>query len=417
MFYRWLLMLKKPENNLWTMPALGAVLAVLFALIAKAATVWLPENVLPEIDAPTLESLLDVVASSMLAVSTFSLSIMVSAFASASGNATPRATALVMGDSNTRMAVASFISAFIYAIIARTAMGLGYYGQNGRFMLFVSTVLVLCYLIVTLIRWVGTLSKLGFLGNTLQKIYDAADQSLNEYYRAPDLGAGWQGEAGVGAFELKAGRSGYLTHINMAALQDFAESNGCRIQIMVRPGTLLMPDTLLARIEVEAAQPDIRGGQTDTLADCFIADSARNYAQDPEWGFTVISEVAQRALSPAVNDPGTAVSVLVYLLRLSTGKRPDAQESLYDRLSIVPEDCGGWIRNSFTPIARDGAGIVEVGIVLQKVLAGISRNASRADIAAAARETARQALQRAEQALVAEADKETLRRYHRELFD
>ena len=119
MFYRLLVYLRKPSNALWVMPTVGALLAVLIAMAASWVNVFVPPSFLPDVDLDTLEGLLDVIASSMLAVSTFSLSIMVSAFASASNSATPRATEVVMGDDNTRMAIASFISAFIFAIIAR----------------------------------------------------------------------------------------------------------------------------------------------------------------------------------------------------------------------------------------------------------------------------------------------------------
>ena len=142
MFYRLIVNLRKPGNQLWLMPTAGALLALLIAAAAAWVNVFVPPSFLPDIDLDTLQSLLDVIASSMLAVSTFSLSIMVSAFSSASNGATPRATELVMSDDNTRMAIASFISAFIYAIIARVALGLGYYGQNGRFALFIATFFV-----------------------------------------------------------------------------------------------------------------------------------------------------------------------------------------------------------------------------------------------------------------------------------
>lgn len=158
MLYQWLLVLKKPSNKLWVSAASWALLTVIFVLSLRLGARTLEVASLPDIKQETLESLLNVIASSMLAVTTFSLSIMVAAFASASNGATPRATDLVMGDSTTRTAITSFICAFIYAIIAKTALGMAFYAQNGRFILFISTVAVLLYLIITLIRWVYTLS-------------------------------------------------------------------------------------------------------------------------------------------------------------------------------------------------------------------------------------------------------------------
>lgn len=411
MLYRWLLALKKPSNRLWVEPALGAVLATLFAFAARLLNLWLPPDTLPDIELGTLEGLLDVIASSMLAVSTFSLSIMVSAFASAANSATPRATELVMGDDTTRTAIASFISAFIYSIIAKTALGMGFYGQNGRFVLFVSTALVLAYLIATLIRWVHTLSQLGRMGNTLDKIHTAAAEALRRYRASPSMGAAWQGPPDTDSAVLYARRNGYLTHIDMAGLQKRAEAGDGHIHIQVRPGELIMPDTPLAQV---------CGGAIDIedLRDCFVLDVARSYAQDPSWGFVVLSEAAQRALSPAVNDPGTAIDVMARMMRLLLDAPAKDQDDVpvYDRLSLAGLDEGKWIRDGFAPIARDGAGIAEVGLVMQKVLAGIWRGAPEPAVAAAAEAMAGQSLARAEQTLDFEGDRQAVRERHRRFF-
>ena len=71
MMYRWMLALKKPSNKLWVTPAIWAVIAVCFAFFGRLAEMFLPANVLPHIESATLEGLLNVIASSMLSVSTF----------------------------------------------------------------------------------------------------------------------------------------------------------------------------------------------------------------------------------------------------------------------------------------------------------------------------------------------------------
>lgn len=412
MLYRWLLILKKPGNRLWVTPSLGALLAICFAFTAKLVNLWLPPDSLPDIHLGTLESLLDVIASSMLAVSTFSLSIMVSAFASAAGGATPRATELVMGDDTTRTAIASFISAFIYAIIAKTALGMGFYTQNGRFILFISTALVLVYLIITLIRWVHTLSQLGRMGNTLSKIYTATRISLLDYRRNPDMGACWQRQGEL-PIELRAEEGGYLTHIDMAGLQKRAESADLHLHIAVRPGQLLIPGSLIAAL---SRPPE----DEQALRSCFVLDVSRNYAQDPGWGLIVLSEAAQRALSPAVNDPGTAIDVMARLMRLLVEARPSADENhtvpQYDRLSLAPADGKRWINDAFAPIARDGAAIVEVGDMLQSVLAAIWRGVPENDIAEAARDMAQQALARAQNSPCFADDLARIEARHHALF-
>ncbi|POY42896.1 DUF2254 family protein, partial [Avibacterium endocarditidis] len=84
-----ILWLKKPSNGLWLTPILGALFAVFLALFsAFIKNKALPIDIIPDISEELLNDILSIMASSMLAVSTFSLSIMVSAFSSASNGAT-----------------------------------------------------------------------------------------------------------------------------------------------------------------------------------------------------------------------------------------------------------------------------------------------------------------------------------------
>ncbi len=249
------------------------------------------------------------------------------------------------------------------------------------------------------------------MGNTLGKISSKTEQALQTYYAEPQMGASWRGRLNPGMQVLRAGQSGYLTHINMASLQKLAEEYDTHIYITVRPGKLLMPDTPVACINRPLET-------TDRLLGCFVIAGERTYEQDPEWGFIVLSEAAQRALS-SVNDPGTAVSVMVLMLKLlTTPQQPNPVQLDYDRLSIVEADKNHWIEQSFMPIARDGAnlGSVEVGTVMQKVLGGIHRNAPDPKIAETAKQTAGLALARFRSRLDFDHDAETVARHHRENF-
>lgn len=411
-FYRWLIAVKKPANQLWLVPAYWAIFAVIFAFIARFFGDMLQTGILPDIERSTLDGLLSIVASSMLSVSTFSLSIMVSAFSSAANGATPRAMNLVMADDNTRTAIASFIAAFIYAVIAKTALGMEYYGQNGRFILFVGTIAVLVYLIVTLIRWVFTLSQLGSLGNTLHKISAKTESALDHYYTAPDMGAAWKGSLQQPVRTIYAKQPGYLTHIDMASLQKLAEEHETYVSIIIRPGKLLTPNTVMACLSAGQGNADL----AEKFAGCFVINQERTYEQDPQWGLNVLSEAAQRALSPGINDPGTAISVMVMILRLLTKPHPECEETQYDRLSIIAADSSQWLPQTFLPIARDGAGAAEVGLTMQKVLAGIAANSQDPHIATSAADTAHAVLKRFEQILDFEDDKERLLRQYEELF-
>lgn len=410
--YRLLLWLRDRRNLVWTTPAAASVIAIVMAFGAAAGNVWLPPEFLPNIKAETLESLLGVLATSMLTVTTFSLAVMVSAFAAAASGTTPRALELVMGDDITRLAIASFIAAFIYSIIARTAIGLSVYGQNGRFILFLCTALVLLYLIVILILWVKALTRLGRLDNTLEKIEAATKAALDAYRESATMGAHSSPDPLPPGHDVVAETVGYLTHVDMQSLQELAEEAGTRIHVRIRPGSLVSPGTCLALSE--SADAELR----KKTAEAFVLGSERSYDQDPRFGLIVLSETAQRALSPAVNDPGTAIQVMTIMTRLLIGepKQSEQVDALkFDRISLIALDEAALVSDGFDPISRDGAGMLEVGVRMQKVLSIIAKNCNMT-IARAAVTQAQVALQRAEARFEIERDTRLLTETHRGLF-
>lgn len=408
-FFTLILWLKKPSNGLWLTPVLGAVFAVFLALFAALIkNKSLPLDIIPDISAELLNDILSIMASSMLAVSTFSLSIMVSAFSSASNGATPRATELVMGDNTTRLAIASFISAFVYAVIAKITLGMEYYNEAGRFVLFIGTICVLIYLITTLITWVSTLSQLGLLNNTLDKIETASQQALVNYWESPNMGAKSLEKIHF-SYAIYAHKTGYLSHINMQNLQDFAEKNDCQLEIAIQPGKLIytgMPLAYANKSIDEIAQ----------LQESFIIENNRSYAQDPKFGLLVLSEVAQRALSKAVNDPGTAIKVISVLLRLLLDSKVEKQAVKYDRLAMLNLNEQEFVLQPFTPICRDGSSMLEIHIKVQKTLAILYEMSDSPAISEAAIKQAKIDLDYALQGLVLESEKLLIKSTHQTLF-
>jgi uncharacterized membrane protein len=420
--YRLWVWLRARRNRIWVTPT-GAVLAAVgLALAAKWGNdVW-PADAVPDISRDTLDGLLSVIAASMLSVATFSLGIIVSAFASASRGATPRASELVMGDDGARKAIAAFIAAFIYAIVAKTALGMGYYETVGRFVLFVSTLGVLAYLVARLLLWVRTLSTLGQLHDTLARIERVARKALMEHVQHPAMGAHAAPLAEPQGVPVRSRAVGYLTHINFAGLQHEAERVGATLHVKLRPGAFVDPASTL--LVVEGAALDER--LDEAVQKSFMVGPSRSYDQDPRFGLIVLSEVAQRALSPAVNDPGTAIHVLALMTRLlvevsqaarATGDQAaDAPAAVeHDRITAPLLDEADLVDDGFAPIARDGAATVEVGVRLQKMLAVIAQHGLPA-VAEAARRQAAVALARSDLTDMLPHEHQRLAAVHQEQF-
>jgi uncharacterized membrane protein len=164
MLSKWKWILSQLTRTLWVRASLFAVLAIITALIAIPLERYFELTLGFEIEADSVKSILNILASSMLAVTTFSLSIMVSAYSAASSTVSPRATKLVQQDSTTQNVLATFIGSFLYSLVGIIALSSHVYGNTGRIILFMVTLLVVMIIVITILRWIEHLSKLGRLG-------------------------------------------------------------------------------------------------------------------------------------------------------------------------------------------------------------------------------------------------------------
>ncbi len=404
-------LIRRLRERLWVKPLAYCVLAVAGALLAHAADFTQLASFVPEITTGTLETLLSIISNTMLAVATFAVASMISAYASASGSATPRAFALVVADDMSQMALSSFIGAFIFSIVATIALTTGYYGKAGHFVLFMMVLMTFALVILTFVRWVDSIARLGRLGTTIETVEAAATEALDRRRLQPTLGGQRIGEAdeleGDGE-PLLTTKIGYIQHIEMEALQTIAEDNDIRIMVSALPGTFISPGKPLLFLNGEECSLDDEVKQK--LVEAFLIKDERSYDEDPRFGLIVLSEIAARALSPGVNDPGTAIAIVGTLVRLfANWARPlseDEQSELqFDRIyvpELSPDELFG---DAFTGISRDGAQLVEVGVRLQKAFLALTQ-LDDDELAKVAKQHSRIALLRAENALALANDKE-----------
>ena len=379
MWLKFKLWLSNPAQNLWVQPTLGALFTIGFSVLASITHYFIPERWLIEISASTLSDLLDIISGSMLAVSTFSLSIMVSALVATSSSISPRARVLVMSDASTRLAITSFITAFIYAVIAKISLELQLYGAGGRLVMFVGTLIVLMYLIFTLIRWVQTLSNLGSLVDTVEKIKSAVMAQLASYRQYPQHGITGAKPTAAPKAVIYCRRTGYLTHIEFGLLDEWCQKHHCHIHIALNLNELAARDTVLFQVY---AQDDCTldakawANLDDMLNEFAVISSAPSHQSEPLYGIQLLAEIAERALSPAVNDPTTAFQTVSVIAHLLADVRPakDDEALDYAYLSIEPF-CASRFIEPYYPIARDGIAHTEFIVHMLRCLHIVHRTA------------------------------------------
>lgn len=407
----WKFMLARIRERLWVKPLVICLVSIVAVFAAQLADDYALARKVPDIAAESVEALLSIMASSMLAIATFAVASMVSAYSSASSTATPRSFPLVISDDVSQNALSTFVGAFIFSIVALTAMKNGYYEIAGRFTLFSLTMGVFGFVIFTFVRWTDRIARLGRLGSTIDQAEQATAAALRRRRRAPTLGGQLHTGGDPGGTALFAPSIGYVQHVDMKTLQACAKQCDARIVVDALPGTFVMPGRPLAH--VVAGSGGVSAEVLQHITDAFTVGGDRVFDDDPRFGLIVLSEIAGRALSPAVNDPGTAIDIVGTLVRLfSLWVDPDedlaAQPGECDRVYVPALQIGDLFDDAFTAIARDGAGTLEVGIRLQKSLRALALCGDGPMREAAVRHS-RLAVARAEQALAVEYDREAVR--------
>lgn len=366
---RWLFIWKRTTRELWFRAGLYAVFGVVAALAAVVVTPLVPGELADRFGGESVEQVLTILASSLLAVATFSLGAMVTAYTAVSSAATPRVASLVTGDEVTQKSLATFVGAFLYAIVGVTAINAHYYTAAGRAVLFLTSLVVVGLVAFRLLAWINRLSRLARLGHMIELVEDLATHALCVAATHPSLG-GRPGGLGAQALAVVSPQTGYVQNVDPDHLQRAAEAADANVEVVAMPGTFVRRGEVLCRLDLASMDEALQG----RICSAFTLGRSRSFDQDPRFGLTVLGEIAGKALSPAVNDPGTAVEVATTGVRLldAWSQARDGVAAgaavTHDRLRTPPLLEVDLLDDVFGPLIRYGAGDLRVAIVLQKSL-------------------------------------------------
>jgi uncharacterized membrane protein len=402
-----LMLLRRVWRKLGVRVAAFALLACIVAIAAPAVEPWMPGGLASRIGPDAVMPVLTILASSMLAVSTFSLNVMVSAHRAAAANATPRIHRLLLEDTTTQSVLAAFIGAFVFALTTIILFRSRFYGGETAVVVMGVTIVIVVMVVMAMLRWIEHLSQLGSMDDSMDIAYGRARQSLIARTRQPALGANpldADTVMPVRTTPVPAPRSGYVQLADLARLHELA-GTAASVYITRGPGQHVLRGQPIAQVG-----GTVPGDSIDKMARAFVIGNIRTHEQDPGFGLTTLSEIASRALSPGVNDPGTAIEAVTRMgtLLWDYGVNDHQPEKpVFDRVFLpVPRDTD-LIEAAFAATARDGAGQIEVARSLRRILLALG-DAPAPDLAQAAQDMAERALAHSEHALRLDSDRERL---------
>jgi uncharacterized membrane protein len=162
---------------------------------------------------------------------------------------------------------------------------------------------------------------------------------------------------------VRSNRTGSIQAIDRRGMLAWATANDCMVVLRRAPGDFVSKSASIAEVHAETLPPD-----ADRLDDLIALGAERTIEQDPAFAIRVVVDVATRALSPAVNDPTTAVQVLDHLevLLREIGSRPLSRRTVVRddggqvRLVIPTLDWTDFLTLAVTEIRQYGASSIQV---------------------------------------------------------
>ncbi len=367
------------SETFWLLPATIVVVGILLALGlvyldgSGAVPRWL-------IDSPWLyngggtgaRTLLGAVASSTIGVASTVFSITIAALSLAAGQMGPRLLRNFTRDRGNQTTLGVFLGTFSYTLMVLRSVRTQ---SEGAFVphLSLSIGILLAFVCVgTLVYFVGHMAGRINVDTVIELVGDEVRQAIalltaETPGEEPPPAAAWQD-----AVPVRDPRRGYLQQLDPEGLADWAHGNGAAIHLLVRPGDYMFPGTPIALLH-----PDVEGADAAIRAATALGPR-RVSSQDLEFAVRQLVEVAVRALSPGINDPNTAISVLDNLgaalcdlvpRHLPTGV---TQREGRTALFVPAVDYDGLTDAMFHMIRQNASGSAAVLIRLTEVLTAVA---------------------------------------------
>jgi len=172
------------------------------------------------------------------------------------------------------------------------------------------------------------------------------------------------------------GTSGVVLAVDLATLVAEAQRHDCVIEFVPKVGEFHASDEPLFRIYGGTAAP----GEHKLQATVAFGIE-RTLEQDPLFAFRILVDIAIKALSPAINDPTTAVVAIDQIHRLlrELGKRELRGETIRDsrgqlRVIFRTPNWEDFVHLACNEIRLCGAGSVQVARRLRAMLEGLARS-------------------------------------------
>lgn len=306
---------EKLETSFWLIPSLLCLLCGATGI----ATLWFDRalradygsSLIGEMSVDSARQLLGVIAGSVISVGGVTFSVTMVALTLTSGQYGPKIVRHFLEDIGSKICLGLFLGTFVFALIALTG-----FTETDRPHLTVVIALLLAFsALVGFIQFIHHTATELQADKIIERLGGQLRDALAELCAAKALEGRssstmrWRSAArSRRKLTIAANRAGYIQAIDYSRLIDWCAENGCQLMVRVAPGEFLVEGVSI--MAVFGCTPETLASGISTLQDAIVTGPIRTPVQDPAFPVTQLNQLIARALSPGINDPGTAITCI-----------------------------------------------------------------------------------------------------------
>jgi uncharacterized membrane protein len=299
------------KGSLWALPLLAGLLGAALGDAGLRLDHTLDPPSYWTYSPSTATTVLSAIVGAMVALTGFALTVSVLGVQMAAGTFSARYMRILYRDPLLKWLLAvlvgttTFSFALLRRIEAERVPDLGVTAAGG--LVLVSLILFLLFLDRFLHR-LRPVAVAAFVAQAGRRAFEAEVAAAAGSERPDVLPPGWEPARPVTRVVRSIG-AGAIQAIDGRGLVRFANEHACRLVLRHAVGDFVPEGATLVEIHGEDPGTTAEGRLRGMIA----LDVERTIEQDPAFAMRIMVDIANKALSPAVNDPTTAVQVLNHL--------------------------------------------------------------------------------------------------------
>lgn len=262
-------------------------------------------------DASTARSIISTVAGAIISLTVFSFSMVMIVLNQAASQMSNRVLNSMIENRFQQVVLGIYIGTIVYALFLLSTIRDNSNGLNvpalSIYLLLLLTVIDI-FLFIYFLDYVTQTVKYETVINRIKKhtLHTMSTDRVNSAEALPN----WER---LPFIEVKAQKSGYFQGINEKQLSELAKHHDFYITFLHMQSAFILEGTPLLWLHSEKS---FKGKDLEKIHETIYFFTGQPINSNSNYGFKQLSEVAVKALSPGINDPGTAVLSLHALFEM-----------------------------------------------------------------------------------------------------